>query len=133
KDSDPEFFMAQMLAKELKKQGIGASIRNLPGSPVFAERVQKGNYDIRQEWHCGATLDPWQSYQTFQSKYARPVGKNSTQPSPYGNSIRLRDKGFDAAVGKLATLDPNSAAAKDVLAEALDEWFQAMPAVMQIQ
>lgn len=133
KESDPEAFMAQLLAGELKKQGIGASVRNLAGSPVFAERVQKGNYDIRQEWQCGATFDPWQGYRFFQSKYAKPIGKSSTQPSPYGNSVRLHDKAFDAAVAKLGGLDPSSSSAKPVFDEALDRWFEAMPAVMQIQ
>lgn len=133
KEQDPEAFMAQLLASELKKQGVGASVRNLAGSPVFAERVQKGSYDIRQEWQCGATFDPWQGYRVFQSKYAKPIGKSSTQPNPYGNSSRLHDKAFDSAVAKLGALDPNSAEAKPVFDEALDKWFDAMPAVMQIQ
>lgn len=133
KESDPEAFMAQLLADELKKQGIGASVRNLAGSPVFSERVQKGDYDLRQEWLCGATFDPWQSYWTFQSKYAKPVGTSSTQPSPYGNSVRLKDSALDAAIDELGQLDPTSSEAKPVFDQALEQWFEAMPAVMQIQ
>ncbi len=126
--SDPEYFIAQLLAADLKKVGIDASAKTLSGS-VYSERVDKGQYDIRSEWLCGEVYDPWELYNQYKSAYYVPVGKVATK----GDNIRLKDPALDQDVAKLGTLDPTDPKAKPVFTTALNDWYKAMPSIPSVQ
>lgn len=127
--SDPEYFIAQLLAADLKKVGIDASAKTLSGS-VYSERVNKGQYDLRSEWLCGEVYDPWQVYSEFKSSYYVPVGKVAT--TELGN-VRLQDKALDGDIAKLGVLDPTDPAAKPIFDKALNDWYTALPSIPSIQ
>jgi peptide/nickel transport system substrate-binding protein len=126
--ADPEYFIAQLMATNLKKVGIDANAKAVAGS-VYNVQVQKGDYDIRSEWLCGELLDPWQVYNAFSGKFWEPVGT----PATAGNSVRLKSKSYDNAVDKLGRLSPTSAQAKPLFADALNEWYESMPVVLETQ
>lgn len=126
--NDPEYFIAQLLATDLKKVGIDASAKSL-ASAVYSDQVSKGEYDLRSEWLCGELLDPQQLYTGFLSKNAVPLGK----PATNGNNMRLKWPALDRDTAKLAALPPTDPTAKPIFTAALNDWYQAMPAVPSVQ
>lgn len=126
--SDPEYFIGQLLATDLKKVGIDAHVKALSGS-VYDERNRQGKWDIRSEWLCGELLDPYQLYSQFDSKYYVPVGKTDTQ----SNSERLKDPKLTEDIKKLSSLSPTADEAKPIFEDALTHWYEAMPVIAEIQ
>jgi peptide/nickel transport system substrate-binding protein len=127
--SDPEYFIAQLLATALKKVGIDASAKTLASS-VYTDQRTKGEYDMRSEWLCGELLDPQQLYTNFRaSLITTPIGKTT----PGSNDVRLKWPALDNATAKLTALPPTATSAKPIFTEALDQWYQAMPAVPSVQ
>lgn len=125
----PEYLVAQLLAQELQKQGIDASAKLLNG-PIFQDALQKGNYDLRSEWECGETLDPWQVYTHFSGQYYKPIGQ--TTPENY-DDVRLKDSKFDDLVATLGKMSPDDPAAKPVFDQAMDEFFSQLPSIAYLQ
>jgi peptide/nickel transport system substrate-binding protein len=126
--SDPEYFIAHLLAADLKKIGIDASAKTLSGS-VYSERVDKGQFDMRSEWLCGEVYDPWQLYNQYNSAYYVPIGKVATK----GNNIRLKNPALDHDIKKLGALNPTDPMAKPVFTTALNDWYKAMPSIPSVQ
>ena len=125
----PEYLMGQLLADDLKKVGIGASIRRLSSAP-YNTRTTKGNYDLRSEWLCGEVFDPWEVYNQFNDKYWVPVGENAEIDH---DQTRLKDKALSKYADQLETMSPDSEQAKPLFDKALDRYFADLPVIPSIQ
>jgi peptide/nickel transport system substrate-binding protein len=121
----PEYEVGQLLVKEFNKLGIDANVRVLSQPGVYQAAVDKGDYDLRSEWGCCSELDPYQTYQKYNSAYYTPIGKTATT----GDDVRLKDGTLDSLIERLKGVSPNGSAAKAIYRDALDEWYRAMPVV----
>ncbi|HEY9294055.1 MAG TPA: ABC transporter substrate-binding protein [Microlunatus sp.] len=122
------FAIGKLIADELKKVGVQASMRSLSGS-VFDEKMQLGQFDAAAYWTCFVSWDPEQLYSDLQSDKAQPIGKNAVDK----NKSRFRSDEMDQASKQLANLDPTSAEAKQPLQQALETYYQGLPITPIIQ
>ncbi len=125
---NPEYVIGQLLADELKKLGIEASVRSYTNS-VWTQKWQTGSFDISSHWLCGVSFDPNQLYTNWEIDKASPIGTVAVN----GNEIRLHDKDLDADARKLDTIDPTAPGAKGVFDKALSDYYRVLPAIPTIQ
>jgi len=123
-----EYVMAKLVRDQLVKLGVDATIRSLSGS-VHDDKWQRGEFDISSQWVCDVSWDPEQLYRNLQSDRAVPVGKNAVGR----NNVRLRDKRLDELSKQLANMDPTSNEAKQLLAKALEIYYEDLPVIPIIQ
>lgn len=126
--SEPEYFIAQLMSQQLQAVGISSTAKALSSS-IYSDRVNKGQFDIRSEWLCAEVYDPWQIYSAFTSDKYKPIGVSDNG----ANTPRLKDKSLDAVSAKLAKLSPDGASAKPLYDEGLEAWYAASPVVPEIQ
>ncbi len=123
-----EFIIGQLVVQELKKLGVTASVRSYSGS-VHSEKWERGQFDISSQWVCNMSWDPNQLYNHLQSRYAKKVGVNAVGR----NQVRLRDTELDRLSRQLDNMDPESAQAKPLLEQALEEYYTTLPVIPVIQ
>ncbi len=123
----PEFVIGQLLAQELQKIGIGATVRSYSSS-VYSDKVNKGEFDIRSEWICGELFDPGQLYAEFDNRLYKPIGKSTST-----DQVRLKDKKFQELILKLNNANPDDPKNKPYYDQALERYFQLLPEIPVIQ
>jgi peptide/nickel transport system substrate-binding protein len=124
----PEYEIGQLVADELTKLGITASIRAY-SNPVWTQKWNTGQFDISSHWLCGVSFDPDQLYTTFEIPKLSPIG----QVAVNGNNVRLSDKALSDLAIQLDSMNPTSDQAKSLFVQALGEYYKALPAIPIIQ
>jgi peptide/nickel transport system substrate-binding protein len=125
---NPEYEIGSLLADELKKLGIDASVRSYSGT-VWTQKFNTGDWDMDSHWVCGVSFDPDQLYTQYEGSKSVAIGKTAVN----GNQVRLNDPQYDAAVTKLDSADPTSADSKPLFDAALKEYFRTLPNIPVIQ
>lgn len=125
----PEYIIGQLLAQELQKIGIGATIHSYSGS-VFGDKFGKGDWDIASEWFGGVTFDPMDVWSQFAKVNWTPLGKSAGT-----DQWRLFDKEMNSIVQKLSTLPPdlNNPQSKQLYNQALERYYQTLGFMPVIQ
>ncbi len=125
---EPEYLIAQMIASEAGKQGIGVTVQSYSVGPTFGNDTAVGSFDMTSHWLCGAFLDPTQLYDGFNSTGMTPLGKRAlTNDWP-----RLNDPTFNAIDNSLDKTIPGPAA-MGLYNQALDRFLYDLPVVPTIQ
>jgi peptide/nickel transport system substrate-binding protein len=124
-----EFIIGQLIVEELRKLGLkGSSVRSYSGS-VHSEKWERGQFDISSQWVCNVSWDPNQLFSAFQSRWAKDVGTNAVGR----NQVRMRNAKLDELSRRLQTMDPESAEARALMEQALEEYFRTLPVIPVIQ
>jgi peptide/nickel transport system substrate-binding protein len=122
-----EYAIGNLLKTELNKVGVPTTLRSLSGS-VHDEKFQRGEFDIDSSW-AGVAFDPEQMYTDWESSKAKKIGTNAVDK----NKSRFKDPTLDVLSKQLSQVDPASAAAKPLLDQALEIYFQKLPLIPVIQ
>ena len=112
---DITYLLGEMLAGDLNKVGIKATIKSLSAS-VYGDRVTKKQFDIRSEWIVGGVLDSTATYTQF-----------------VDGAFPISAPALDSAVAALLKVSPSASNIKELEDTALKEWFNQMPGVVSIQ
>lgn len=130
---DIGFSHAQDLSDELRKVGIRSNLR-IVDAAVFGDLASNGDYDIAFDVLDTSTAfpnDPWQFLDDFHSKHAKPIGEY--QNSGDRTRSRLQDPRLDALTDEMAVTDPDSQGYLDLVEDALDVWYENLPAVPVVE
>ncbi|MDX6235713.1 MAG: peptide/nickel transport system substrate-binding protein, partial [Kribbellaceae bacterium] len=122
-----EYAIGNLLKTELNKVGVPTTLRSLSGS-VHDEKFQRGEFDIDSSW-AGVAFDPEQMYTDWESSKAKKIGTNAVDK----DKSRFKDPTLDVLSKQLSQVDPTSAAAKPLLDQALEIYFQKLPLIPVIQ
>ena len=125
---NPEFLIGQLLADELKKIGIEATVRSYQG-PIFTQKYNTGDFDIISYWLCGVSFDPNQLYANLQSDRYVAIGQTAVN----GNQYRVKDAELDSLSRQLDVVDPSDPKNKDLFDKALAAYYKALPGIPVIQ
>jgi peptide/nickel transport system substrate-binding protein len=124
-----EFIIGQLVVEELRKLGLkGSTVRSYSGS-VHSEKWERGQFDISSQWVCNVSWDPNQLFSAFQSRWAKDVGTNAVGR----NQVRMRNAKLDQLSRQLESMDPESAEARALMEQALEEYFRTLPVIPVIQ
>lgn len=125
---NPEYEIGALLADELKKVGIDASVRSYTNT-VWTQKWNTGDFDMDSHWLCGVSFDPNQLYTTYESTKAVAIGQTAVN----GNQMRIHDAALTADAQKLDNADPTSSANKPLFDKALGDFYKALPSIPIIQ
>jgi peptide/nickel transport system substrate-binding protein len=125
---NPEYEIGALLADELKKVGIDASVRSYTNT-VWTQKWNTGDFDMDSHWLCGVSFDPNQLYTMYETSKAAAIGQTAVN----GNQMRIHDAALNDDAVKLDNLDPTSKEAKPVFDKALGDFYKALPSIPIIQ
>ena len=119
--------IAQVLVEQFQRVGIDATHRNEAGA-TWGDNFNNGNFVARMGWQtCGSVNEPWNSMDTFSTKWLTPVGERANR-----NAWRWSGENADAfsaivdEIGVLALGDP---AIDDLYLEAHELWLEDLPVI----
>ncbi len=128
-----EYIVAEELAKELRKIGIDATAKYVPG-PEIGDLIAFGKFDIVSAWLC--TGMPWNNdvyylVEGFHSKYAKmyPIGERMLAGSP----VRLQDPELDKVIDELAVIGPDHPKYMELAERAVELFMRDLPAIPVVQ
>ena len=116
------------LTQQLKNAGFDAV--QAPVDDTWLPDIQSGNFDTMVFVHCGSLSEPLETLQHYHSKFARPLGENSSErSSPRRATCNPEyDTLIDAMDAVPADTDPNSDYMKNAVA-ALDIALRDLPQI----
>lgn len=127
--ADAEYQIGVSMAGNLKKVGIDAQTRALPGTP-WTDAYQLGNYDISSHWVCGVAFDPAQLYVKFLTQDYKPVGQRA---QPDHNETRTRIPELNDIALQLDKVNPEDPKNKPLFDKGLMAFMSNLPAIPSVQ
>lgn len=128
-----EYIVAEELARELRKVGVDATVKYIPGPDIW-DLMAYGQVDIASYWLC--TAMPWNNdiyylFESFHSKYAKkyPVGTRMLA----GAWVRLQDPELDKIIDEMAVIGPDHPEYMELARKGLEIWMKDLPAIPVVQ
>jgi peptide/nickel transport system substrate-binding protein len=116
--------IAQVIAEQLQNLGINASWRKVAGN-TWGDNMAKGNYEAMLGWQtCGSVNEPWASLDTFNAKWAKPIGERADQ-----NSWRWKNDAYSKPVDQMGSLPLGDPKINDLFAQAMEIWLAELPVI----
>ena len=116
--------IAQVLTEQFQNLGINATWRKLAGN-TWEDNFNKGNYDVRMGWQtCGSVNEPWNSMNTFNASWLKPVGEKADQ-----NQWRWKNEPYSALVDQIGVLPLGDPKIDDLFVQAMDIWMGELPVI----
>ncbi len=119
--------IASVLVEQYRKAGVDVSTRAVAGA-TWEDNKALGNYEAVVDLDaCGSINEPWNSMNRFTNDFFRPVGERA----PGGNNqVRWSGEANDAytvIVDKIGIMPLGDPAIEDMVAEAYQNLYNAMP------
>lgn len=110
-----------VITELLRRAGFDAQFRLLDTSTYY-DAVYLGQASIFVSNSSGSVADPYQSFEMYHSRHAKPVGTPST-----GSNSRWSNAEYDALVDEMGQMAPTDPRFKALIRPALDIWLDHMP------
>lgn len=92
---------------------------------VLTSRYNTGDFDVVIQWpFCSAHVDTWQWWQSFHSRYVKPIGEVATS-----NQIRWKSSRFSELLDELAELTPEDPRVINIVSEMVKISIEEMPVI----
>jgi peptide/nickel transport system substrate-binding protein len=130
---DVSYVQASDFSDELTKIGIDNVVK-LTGAGFTDQQIMKGEANIGFDVLEIATsfpADPWQFFDSYHSKWAKPLGEVQTNGERM--KARLKDPQLDAITDKMRSANPDDPAYLPLVQQALDRWYTDLPAVPAVE
>ncbi|MFL5804892.1 MAG: ABC transporter substrate-binding protein, partial [Roseiflexaceae bacterium] len=116
--------IAQVITEQLQNIGINAAWRKVAGN-TWGDNMGKGNYEAIMGWQtCGSVNEPWFSSDTFNAKWAKPVGERADQ-----NSWRWKNDTYSKLVDQMGQLPLGDPKIDDLFVQAMEIWLAELPVI----
>jgi len=130
---DISYQHASDFSDELRKAGIDNVVKVF-GAGISQQQRDAGQYSIGfdvLDIDTSFPADPWGLIDKFTSKWAKPIGEEQIN-GDRGKS-RLQDPTLDAFSDKMRVTNPDDPAYQKMTEQALDRWYQDLPAVPAVE
>ncbi len=130
---DFNFLTASDFSDELNKIGID-NVLKIFGAGITEQQFYEGEYHVHfdvLEIYTSFPGDPWQFFDSYHSKHAKPLGVMQT--SGDRSRGRLQDPELDALADQMAVTDPADPEYIKLVEKGLDRWYYDLPAVPAVE
>jgi peptide/nickel transport system substrate-binding protein len=116
--------IAAVMVEELQRIGINASTRNEAGS-TWNDNLLRGNFEARMGWqNCGSVNEPWNSMDTMNKKWIKPVGELASF-----NGWRWSNDRYSELVDQIGQLPLGDPRIDPLFVEAMSIYYAELPTI----
>ena len=119
--------IAQVVVEELQAIGINASTHNEAGN-TWDENFAFGNFPGKVGWQtCGSVNEPWNSMDTFNTKWLMPVGERANRDQWRWQGAAADE--YSQLVDQIGTLPLGDPKIDELFVQAMDIWLAELPVI----
>ena len=119
--------IAQVVVEELQAIGINASTHNEAGN-TWDENFAFGNFPGKVGWQtCGSVNEPWNSMDTFNTKWLTPVGERANRDQWRWQGAAADE--YSQLVDQIGTLPLGDPKIDELFVQAMDIWLAELPVI----
>jgi peptide/nickel transport system substrate-binding protein len=130
---DFNYLTASDFSDELRKIGID-NVLKIFQAGFSEQQLYEGEHNVHfdvLDIYTAFPADPWQFFDTFTSKWAKPLGE--IQKWGDRGRSRLRDPQLDAISDKMGVTNPDDPSYMKLVEQALDRWYYDLPSVPAVE